>query len=173
MIKNLSERFLLLIYQQGPYVVLSDIPMNLKFILQILLFAIFTGCQAQTNAPEKYAELRISKEDRIQVLIVSKKWEGLLNAHYGFAGYYSHTTFFWTTLDGTKSEYVNPQLNINSSVQYRHRGFIKVDRQGKFVVIALERLISKQDEAERWEPSPANGTYSIKTTNHDSFQIPN
>jgi len=141
-------------------------------LLVILCLVILSGCQAQTNSPTKYAELRLSKESRIQVLIRSKKWEGLFNSHYGFAGYYSHSTFFWCTLEGTKTEHLNPNLIINGGGRYKYRGTIKVDRKGKSVVIALERLASKPEEPERWEASPANGTYPIKEINHEPFQTP-
>ena len=140
--------------------------------LVILCLGILSGCQVQTAEPTKYAELRLSKESRFQVLIRSKNWEGLFNRHYGFAGYHSHTTYYWATLNETKFQYENPALKINSSVQYKHRGTITVDRKKKRVVVVLEQLVSKPDEAERWEASPANGTYPIKETNHETFQTP-
>jgi hypothetical protein len=141
------------------------------FLLVVLSLMLLTGC-AQTSTPTKYAELRLSKESRIQVLIRSKRWMGLVNPEDGIAAHNSYSTYCWSTLDSTKSEYVNPAFNITSTVQHKHRGTIKVDRKGKSVVIALERLVSKPGEPERWEASPHNGTYQIKEINHEPFQKP-
>lgn len=146
--------------------------MKLKIVLGLILaFSSLTGCGSRENS-EKYVELKLDEQGRSQVLIWQDVWQGLYTAH-GYGGYV-HNMYYWTTLSGNGPDFVNPKLNKNGtrSEQHEHRGTITVDRTKKKVVIDLQRIVSKQGEPERLEPSPANGTYPIKEINHDPFLVP-
>jgi len=136
-----------------------------------LVFCCLMGCSS-CGASEKYAEMKVGDNGRLQVLIWEDVWQGLFTSH-GFGGYI-HNMYYWSTLSGDGPVYVNPKLNKNGlrSEQYEHRGTITVDQKDKKLIIDLQRIVSKAGEPERLEPSPANGTYRIKKINHDPFLKP-
>ena len=130
---------------------------------------IFTGCHAAQDEPVKYAELRVAKDGRSQVLIQSKQWTGIMTIH-GYGGY-EVTTYCWVTLTGDGPIYKDPKLIINSGTRFAHRGVIEVDRMAKQVVIKLEQSRVEKTQSAIWEPSIANGTYRIREINDEPFLI--
>ena len=70
---------------------------------------------------------------------------------------------FWINLKGQGPVYQDPDLIYNDPIEETHnRGTITIDKKKKQVIIDLQRIISKPDEPEKIEPSPANGTYRLK-----------
>lgn len=129
---------------------------------------LFGGCQASSRESKKYAELRTGDGGRVQVVIVADQWGGIFTVH-GFGPGNVKNLHYWTTLSGPGPTYVNPALNMNSNTQFKHVGTITVDRMKKQVIIDLNRIISKSPDAEKLEPSPANGTYPIERITNEPF----
>jgi hypothetical protein len=128
------------------------------------------GCASSAKEPERYIELRIARDSRIQILIRDDVWRGIFTVH-GYGGY-AHNIHFWSTLGGEGPTYVDPSLMENSNTQFAHHGKITVDRKNKRVVIDLQRVVSKTGESEKLEPSPANGVYLIKKITEEPFMQP-
>ena len=123
------------------------------------------GCATDPDSAKRYAELRIGSEDEFQILICAEVWRGIW-VHDGFGGY-SKNIFYWSNLKGRGPVYVDPNLTANSYKQNKYKGTITINRDEKQVVINLMKIVSGLGEAEKLEPCPINGTYRIKSVNHD------
>jgi hypothetical protein len=150
----------------------------LHFFVLVAL-AIGSGCQfsAIRNGREaeprnKYAELRLGSDDRMQVLICADVWRGQFFTPEG-PRWVENYLYYWVTLRGRGPDYIDPIFHKNSPIPSEpHVGTITVDQQKREVTINLRRVVSKPGEPQRTEPSPANGTYPIKKTNRDAFLEP-
>ena len=93
--------------------------------------------------------------------ICSTSWVPLLGSD-GFGG--RRTGYeYWSILDGAGPVYIDPVLHENGlNRPFVNRGTITIDQKKKVVIIDLRRVVSGAEEPVRTEPSPANGTYSLK-----------
>lgn len=151
--------------------------MKIRCIIGIVIFC-FLGlacCQVLNTTSEsnqkRFAELRLGLDGKTQILICTKVWRGFFTMH-GFGGY-QYVVFYWATLKGDGPDYLNPSLRENSPYPSKiYTGTITVKRNDKQVVINLQQVPSKSEDARQIIPSPANGTYQIRDINHDSFITP-
>ena len=116
----------------------------------------------------KYAELRLGDSGEFQLLIECDIWMGLINPEHG-SGYRKGRLFYAAFLKGDGPDFVDPDLHINGQYSPPTRGTINVDRQLQRVIIHLQNVVSEPGQPLKTEPSEANGTYPIRTVNHDPF----
>jgi len=120
--------------------------------------------------PEKYAELRLSDTDKVQVLISYDIWRGWVGPD-GFGGY-KHIIEYWATLTGTGPVYSNPDLLYNAGYQSRNVGTITLDRANNRAIFNFQQIVSQPGEPQQTISSPANGNYPIKAVTRAPFLTP-
>jgi hypothetical protein len=133
----------------------------------ILMVATMLGCASPGDPGERYVELRIASDTKMQMLIRSDVWRGFVTPH-GYGGY-AHNIHSWVTLDGPGPVFVDPKFTENSNTQFKHTGEITVNRPSGKVTVNLQKIVSKTGEPLRKEPSSANGIYVIKKVTREPF----
>jgi len=144
------------------------------FFELVALVVFFTGCTYVPPSKSKadwFATVEASGPGKLIPVpeipgslcleICSTSWEPLLGVD-GPGG--RRTGYeYWSILEGDGPVFKNPVLHENGfSRPFVNLGTITIDKKSRKVVIDLRRVVSKPDEPERTEPSPANGTYPLK-----------
>ena len=147
----------------------------MKILSVLILAALFcAGCAyvpPSTNKADWFATVEVSGPSKLPPVpevagslcleICSTSWVPLVGPD-GFGG--RRTGYeYWSILEGEGPVFKNPILSDRSHAHpFVGSGTITIDKKNEKVIIDLHRIVSNAGEAERTEPSPANGTYPLK-----------
>jgi len=141
--------------------------MKLKHALFLAFLGVltFSGCGIIGPLPERtYAELRIGDDGKIQLLIESDQWMGIVNPLR--QGGNQHWIQEWYTLQGDGPIY---DVSQDKAEHASDTGTITIDQEHKIVTLNIEVMPAPGSMLAQKKPNMWNGTYRITSVNHDPF----